>query len=308
MPRTQQAGKLTRLGFLYPGLASVAPSRIAALRAGMRAGGYDNADRVEILLARSSDGDPAKLPALAADLVERKVDLLVAVSMAGLKAAKAATSSIPIVAHDLEGDPIASGLVQSLAHPGGNITGVFSDFPDIGMKWLELLKEAIPALSSIVVLRDPISGPVQQDAVEAAGRLLKVKVQVVEVRAIAGLEGGFDAAAERRPDAVVILTSPIFGTDPERVAALALARRLPVATLFSDIVRAGGLMSYGPDLLDAFRQAGTMVAKVLHGARTADLPVERPTRFEMVLNLKTAKALGLTIPPSIIACADEVIE
>ncbi|MFI5002463.1 MAG: ABC transporter substrate-binding protein, partial [Reyranellales bacterium] len=266
-----------------------------------------DADRVEFL-ARSSDGDPKKLDSLAADLVERKVDLIVSVSFAGLRAVKAATSIIPIVAHDLEGDPVASGFVASLARPGGNITGVFSAFPDIGMKWLELLKEAIPALSSVVVLRDPATSLMQLDAVEAAGQLLKIEVQVVEVPAIAELERSFEAAAERRPDAVVILTSPIFGTDPKRVADLALARRLATATLFSDIVRAGGLMSYGPNLLDAFRQAGTMVAKVLRGARPADLPIERPTKFEMVINLRTAKALGLTLPPALLARADEVIE
>ena len=305
--RAQTAGKMARVGFLYPGLAKMAESRIAAVREGMRAAGYRDADGVEFL-TRGSDGDSTKLPALAADLVERKVDVIIAVSLLALRAAMAATSAIPIVGHDLEVDPVASGIVASLARPGGNITGVFSDFPDIGMKWLELLKEAIPSLSHVVVLHDPAASRAQLDAVQAAGRLLKVRLDVLDVSSMAELERVFDSAAERRPDAVVLLASPIFGTDAKRTAELALARRLPTATLFSEIARAGGLIAYGPNLLGTFRQLGTVVARVLQGARPADVPVERPTKFEMVINQKTAKALGLTLSPTILAGADEVIE
>lgn len=305
--RAQTTGKVARIGFLYPGLAKMAESRIAAVREGMRAGGYRDADGVEFL-TRASDGEPTKLPAMAVDLVERKVDLIIAVSLAALRAAMAATSTIPIVGHDLEVDPVASGIVASLARPGGNITGVFSDFPDIGMKWLELLKEAIPGLSNVVVLNDPAASHAQLDAVQAAARLLKVKVDVLDVSSMAGLERVFDSAAERHPDAVVIPASPLFGTDAKRTAELALARHLPTATLFSEVARAGGLIAYGPNLLETFRQLGTVVAKVLQGARPADLPVERPTKFEMVINQKTARALGLSLSPTILAGADEVIE
>src|SRR5262249_53998488 len=157
----------------------------------------------------AADGDPAKLPALAAALVERKVNLLVAVTLRGVRAAKAATSAIPIVGHDLESDPVASGLVASFARPGGNVTGMFADFPDISMRWLVMLKDAIPGLSKVVVLNDPASSSVQLDAVQAAGRQLNVRLDVLEVPSIAGLERAFDSAAERRPDAVIILTSPI---------------------------------------------------------------------------------------------------
>jgi putative ABC transport system substrate-binding protein len=216
--------------------------------------------------------------------------------------------NIPIIANDLESDPVGSGFVASLSHPGGNITGVFSDFPEFGMKWLELLKEAIPALSSAVILWDPATGPVQLDAVQAAGRLLNVKLEVVEVRAIAELTRAFETADERRPHAILILSSPIFGTNPKFIAELTLAHHIPTATLFSEIARAGGLMAYGPNLLGTFRQTGTMVGKILQGSLPADLPVERPTTFEMVINLKTAKALGLTMPQSILLRADEVIE
>ena len=303
----QQSGKVQQIGLLYPGVTAVTVTRIAALREGLRAVGYDDADRVEILV-RASEGDPTKLPSLAADLVARKVDVLFAISPSAVRAAKAATADIPIVANDLESDPVGSGFVASLAHPGGNITGVFSDFPDFGMKWLELLKEAIPALSNVVVLWDPATGRIQLDALQAAGQSLNVKLEVMEIRTIAELERGFDAASERRPDAIVILSSPIFGTNPKQIADLTLAHHVPTATLFSEIARAGGLMSYGPNLLGTFRQTGTMIAKVLGGAHPADLPVERPTKFEMVINLKTAKALGLTMPTSVLLRADEVIE
>jgi putative ABC transport system substrate-binding protein len=305
--RAQQTHPGARIGLLYPGLAATAVTRVAALRDGLRAAGYGEADRIEVLV-RSSEGDPAQLAPLAADLVERKVDVLVPASPPAVRAAKSATTVIPIVADDLESDPVASGFISSLAHPGGNVTGVFSDFPEFGMKWLELLKEGIPALSNVVVFWDPSTGPVQVDAVKAASRLLNVQQQVVEVRAMTGLERAFDAAAEQRPDAAVILSSPVFGTNPKLVAELAFARHIPTATLFDDIARAGGFLAYGPNLNGTFRQVGTMVGKILQGTRLADLPVERPTKFDTVVNLKTAKALGLSLPTSLLLRADEVIE
>ena len=230
------------------------------------------------------------------------------VSPSAGRAAKAATTTIPIIADDLESDPVASGFVTSLARPGGNISGVFSDFPDFGMKWLELLKEAIPTLSSAVVLWDPATGHIQMDAVKAAGRLLSVKLEVMDTPTVADLERAFTTADQHRPDAVVILSSPIFGTNPKLIAELTLEHRMPTVTLFPEIARAGGLMAYGPNLLGTFRQAGTMVGKVLQGFQPADLPVERPTKFELVINLKTARALGLTLSNAILLRADELIE
>lgn len=300
-------GRAAQVGFLYPGVAAVSVTRIAALREGLRAINYGNADQVKFLV-RASEGDPTKLAALAADLVERKVDAIVAVSPSAVRTIKSATTAIPVIADDLESDPVASGFVASLAHPGGNITGVFSDFPEFGMKWLELLKEAIPALSSVAVLWDPATGPTQLEAVKRAGGLLDVKLEVVEIRAISELQRAFEIAGAGRPDAIVILSSPIFGTNPELIAELTLSHHIPTATLFSEIARAGSLMSYGPNLLGTFQQAGTMVGKILQGAQPADLPVQRPTKFEMVINLKTARALGLNLPTSILLRADEVIE
>lgn len=304
--RAQQTTQ-ARIGFLYPGMAAVAGTRIAALREGMRAIGYVDADRVEFL-TRASEGDPAKLAPLAADLIEQKVNVIVPASPLAVRAAQSATSTIPVVAADLESDPVGSGFVASLAHPGGNITGVFSDFPEFGMKWLQLLKEAIPTLSNAVVLWDPSTGSQQLNAVKAAGRLLNVTLEVIEIRAIAEMKPGFEAASARRPDAIVVLSSPLFGTDPKLIAELALARHVPIATLFPDIARAGGFMAYGPSLVGTFHQAGTMVGKILQGFHPADLPVERPTKFEMIINLKTAKLLGLTVPQTLLVSADELIE
>jgi putative ABC transport system substrate-binding protein len=304
--RAQVTGRTAQVGVLYPGLPAAAVTRTAALREGLRAV-YRDADRVEIVTL-SSAGDAARLAAFAADLVARKVEVIVAVSPAAVRAAKSATAAIPIVANDLESDPVGSGFVASLAHPGGNITGVFSDFPNFGQKWLEVLKEAIPALSRVAVFWDPATGSIQLDAVKAAGRLLNVKLEVVEVRAMAEMARAFEKAKGQSVDAVVILSSPVFGTNPKLVADLALAHRIPTATLFPDIARAGGLMAYGPDILGIFRQTGTMVGKVLQGSRPADLPVERPTKFEMIINIKTAKALGLELPTSVLLRADEVIE
>ncbi|SKA15567.1 putative ABC transport system substrate-binding protein [Enhydrobacter aerosaccus] len=304
--QAQQPAKPARIGFLYPGVSAVAVSRIKALRLGLEAMGY-GIDQVEII-DHSSQGDPGKLPGLAADLVARKVDVIVPISPAGVRTAKSATTTIPIVANDLESDPVASGFVASLARPGGNITGVFSDFPDFGTKWLEILKEALPNLTKVVVMRDPATAPTQLDAVTAAARLLRVRLDVVDVRAIAELRHAFEIAAGHKPDAVIVLASPLFGTEPKLIADLALDHRLPTVTLFSEIARAGGLLSYGPDLLETFRQTGTMAGKVLRGQKPADLPVERPTKFEMIVNQRTAKALGITLPNAVLLHADEVIE
>ena len=281
--------------------------RIAALRDGLRRNGYSEAEQLEIL-GRASEGDTTRLAGLAEDLVHQKVDLIVAISPAAVQAAKAVTAAIPIIADDLESDPIRSGFVMSLARPGGNITGVFSDFPEFGMKWLQLLKEAVPALSNAVLLWDPGTGQVQLEALQTAARLLNVKLTVVEISAIDELERVFQTAGEKRPDAIIILSSPIFGTKPERIAELTLIHHVPTATLFPDIARAGALMAYGPDILGTFRVVGAMSGKVLQGVRPADLPIERPTKFELIINLKTAKALGLSIPTSLLISADEVIE
>lgn len=304
-----QAQQEPAIGFLYPGSSTTMALRIAALRDGLSDGGIREANNIEIL-GRSSDGNPGRLAPLAAELVQRKVAVLVSVGASGIKAAREATSAIAILAHNLETDPIASGYVASLARPGGNITGVFADFPELGTKWLELMKEAIPRLSEVVVFRDPKSTSTQLTAVEAAARMLSVKLKVQEVPSAAELPSAFRTVDMRspRPDAIIVLASPIFGSNPRLLGELAFAHRIPLVSSFADVARAGGLFAYGPRFADTYRQLGRMVAKVLQGTRPADLPVERPTKFQMVLNLKTARVLGLALPELMVQRADEVIE
>ncbi|MGZ3410070.1 MAG: ABC transporter substrate-binding protein [Xanthobacteraceae bacterium] len=303
--RAQQLSKVAKIGFLYPGIVAAAPTRIAAMEDGLRAVGIQKG-QVEVVM-RQADGDPSRMPALAAELVAAKVDVIMAISPSAVRAARSITT-IPVVANDLETDPVASGLIASFAHPGGNITGVFFDFPDFATKWLELLKETLPQLSSLVAMWDPTTGDVQRKAIEAAARQLNVRLEVIDVRTMSDLESAFAKAAERRPDAVLMLSSPIFGTSPQRIADLCMHYRLPAISLFTEIARAGGLMAYGTNLLDTFRQTGTMVGKVVLGTSPADLPVERPSKFELVVNLKTAKILGVTVPTSVLLRADDVIE
>ena len=297
--------KVAKIGFLYPGVVAAAPTRIAALEDGLRAVGIQKG-QIEIVM-QHADGDPSRMPALANALVDAKVDVVVAISAPAVQAMRSITT-IPVVANDLETDPVAGGIVASFARPGGNITGVFFDFPDFTKKWLELLKETLPQLSFAVVMWDPTSGLVQRKAIEATAGLLNVRLQVIEVRTLADLDTAFAEAGKRKPDAVLMLSSPVFGTSPQRVADLCQQQRLPAVTLFTEFARAGGLMAYGANLLDVFRQTGTMVGKVLLGTKPADLPIERPSKFELVVNLKTAKALGITMPTSVLLRADEVIE
>jgi putative ABC transport system substrate-binding protein len=302
--RAQQT-RILKVSLLYPGLATSAVARVAAFREGLHNGGIAPGDVEVIVLA--AEGDPDRLARLALELVERKVDVLVPISELSVKAVRTVTG-IPIVAFDLETDPIGSGLIASLSHPGSNVTGLFFDFPEFSKKWLELLKEAVTPLFNVGILRDPGTGLTQLTAVQAAAALFNVRLDIIEVRGVADLDNAFLEASQRKVGAVIMLGSPIFGTNPKRIASLALRYRLPAITVFPEFAREGGLMAYGPNLLDAFRETGGMVAKVLKGEKPADLPVQLPTKFELVINLKTAKALGLTLPPSLLARADEVIE
>jgi putative ABC transport system substrate-binding protein len=264
-------------------------------------------EQVEFI-SRFADGDSARLAPMAIELIDRKVDVIAAVSTGAANAVRAATATTPIVALDLETDPVATGMIASLAHPGANITGFFFDFPEFRTKLLEFLKEALPSLSKIAVLWDPNSGPAQLKSVEAAAEAMKLKLQKLEVRNAAEMNQAFDAAKRADVDAVLILSSPFIGANAKLAADLTLRHGLPAVTLFSEFARNGGLMSYGPNILDIYRRVGGIAAKVLQGSKTADLPVELPTNFELIVNLKTAQAMGITIPTSILLRADEVIE
>ena len=209
---------------------------------------------------------------------------------------------------DLESDPVESGWLASLAHPGGKITGFFLDFPEFSAKWLELLKEIVPSLASIVVLWDPATATMQTKAVAAAAQRVNVKTEIMEVKAPGELAAVFDAASTRRPDGLLILSSPLFSIYSKQIADLTLTHRLPAISLFTSFARAGGLVAYGFNVEEMFREIGVMAGKLLKGTKPADLPAERPARFELVVNLKAAKALNLSIPNSMLLLADEVIE
>jgi putative ABC transport system substrate-binding protein len=281
--------------------------RVAAIREGFN--GPDNQRDASLeMIVRLADGDVSRLPALATELVNSRVDAIVAAAPAAVQAAAGATTSIPVIAIDLESDPVASGFVRSLARPGGNVTGVFLDFPDFSAKCLQMLIESVPRLSGIGVLWDPTTGFLQLKAVEAPAQGFGISAQVFEARRAAEIAEAFYTLDRSRFQGLLLLSSPLIAGNPQLVADLAIRRNLPTISLFPEIARAGGLLGYGPDIQDLFRQVGAMARKVLQGAKVAELPAERPTRFQLVANLKTAKALGLDLPPSVLARADEVIE
>jgi putative ABC transport system substrate-binding protein len=302
----QSKPKSVRLGLVYPGSKEATASRVDAVVSGLRASGLPM-QQLEIV-ARGADGDRARITPLVAEVIDNHVAAIVAFGPAVLQAARAATRDIPIIALDLESDPVAAGYVVNISRPGGNVTGVFLDFPNFATKWIELLRECIPQLARIAVLWDPASGPVQIEAVRKTAGDLKLQVEVLEMRVRDDFDTAFSLANQRGAGAAILLSTPLVFSNVKMVADLALRHRLPAITLFTDFAHAGGLLAYGPNLIDLLRQVGAMTAKVLRGQDVAQLPIELPTKFELILNLKTAKALGLTIPPLILARADEVIE
>ena len=307
--RAQQASSIPKVGFLYPGPEANAKMRSALMLEGLRTQGFREPEQV-VVLVRATGGDPARSAPLFAELVANKIDILL--PMGGLTltiAGDAAAANIPIVTYDLELDPIESGLLKSLAHPGGNVTGIFLDLPDFSTALLELLKQAVPSLASIVVLWDPsMPAMAQHKAVLAAAQRLNITTEVMEVKTPAELDAVFETASARHPDGLLMLTAPLMSIYSKHIAELTLKHRLPAISMFSSFARAGGLMAYGPNLEELYREVGVMTGKILKGTKPADLPAERPARFELVVNLKTAKALDLNISNLVLARADEVIE
>jgi putative ABC transport system substrate-binding protein len=238
----------------------------------------------------------------------RHPDLIVAVARPGVLAMHTVGATIPVVALDLESDPVASRFVKTVPRPGGNITGVFMDFPELAGKWLEILKTTVPRLARVAVLWDPSTGPAQLDAASQAAQSLKLATYTVEARSTEEIESAFRAAMRERPNGMVVLTSPIFNSGRREIGKLAARHRLPTLVPFPGYAADGGLVSYGPDVMTMYAQAGAIALKILAGTPAAEIPVERPTRFTLSFNLKTAKALGLTIPPSLLQRADQVIE
>jgi len=313
----QQAGKVHRIGFLSPSsrsdperLASPFGERgLAAFRQGLRDLGYVEGQNIAIEY-RWAEGRFERLPDLAAELVRLKVDVIVSVVTQATLAAKNATGTIPIVLV-AAGDPLGSGLVANLARPGGNVTGPSSMYGDLAGKQLELLKETVPKVSRVAVLWNPANAVWQAQMLrqtEIAARALGLQVQLLEARGPDELEGAFAAMTRERVSALLVQVDVIFALHARRIADLAAKRRVPAMYGSREHVETGGLMSYAPNIPDLFRRAATYVDKILKGAKPADLPVEQPTKFELVINLKTAKALGLKIPQSVLIRADEVIQ
>jgi putative tryptophan/tyrosine transport system substrate-binding protein len=297
---------IREVGFIHPGGADSMQPRLAAFADGSSRRGFVEGRNVTVI-ARAADYDKVRIAAYVDELVRRDVAAILAVGPQVVQQTRAATSTIPIVSLDLESDPVKSGFVQSLSHPGGNLTGLFFDFPEFSGKWLELLGEIIPGLERVGVLWDPGTGAVQLDALVDVATRRGVRLQVLKVEKPDQIDGAF-AAAKIQSQAVLALSSPVFGSLTPQVVEAALRHHMPSIMLFPVYGAAGGLIAYGTDLFDLFRQAGEIVGKVLAGARPADLPVERPSRFRLVVNLRTAKTLGLVIPPVVLLRADEVIE
>jgi putative ABC transport system substrate-binding protein len=305
--RAQSLPKLPEVGFLYTGSASALPSRVTAFSDGLRSRGYVQGQNVSVI-TRTAEWRPDQYEPLTTELVKRNVRVLFAAGPAVVRYAKSATTTTPIVALDLESDPVKSGLVKSIARPGGNLTGLFFDFPEFSAKWLQLLAEAVPDLSRLAVLWDPATAPLQLDTVEVVARSRNLPLYIAEVQTSDDFEDAFRSARSAKSNGMLILSSPLFGSNPQLTANLAAKYRLPAIGLFPEFAQAGGLLAYGTNLIDLYVQAGALVGKVLDGARPEDLPIERPSRFQLVVNLKTAKALGLEVPATLLARADEVIE
>ena len=221
---------------------------------------------------------------------------------------RAATSTIPLIALDLESDPVASGFAKTLPRPGGNLTGVFMDFPELAGKWLEILKMIVPALARVAVLWDSATGLAQLDAARRAAEILKLAVYPAEARSTAEIKPAIRAAMRERPNGMIALTSPVFNSGRRAIIVAAARHRLPTLLPFSGYAKDGGLVSYGPEVMTMYAQAGTIAVKILTGTPPKEIPIERPTRFTLSLNLRTANALGLTIPQSLLLRAGKVIE
>ena len=306
--RLAEAQQPAKVGYLSGNSPSGISARSEAFRQGLRELGYVEGKNI-VIEYRYAEGKLDLLPALAAELVRLKVDVIVTAGPAATRPAREATSTIPIVM-GFDNDPIGNGFVSSLARPGGNITGLSSLAPEISGKQVELLKEIVPRLSRVAVLGNSTTpGNAQAlKEIELAAGALKVQLQYLGVLATKDIETAFRAASKGRAGAVLVLPSPLATRQRAQIAGLAAKSRLPAIYPQSDYMDAGGLMFYGPRLTDLFRRAATYVDKILKGGKPADIPVEQPMKFEFVINLKTAKQINLTIPPNVLARADKVIK
>jgi len=304
----QPAG-VPRVGYLGNSSPSLEVDLLDAFRQGLREFGYTEGQNI-IIEYRWAEGKYDRFPDLLADLVRLKVDAIVTAGTPGALAAKRATKTIPIVMA-VAGDAVGTELVDSLAHPGGNITGSTTIVQELEGKRLELLKEIVPRLSRVAMLSNPANplNPIILKQTQLAARALRLRLEpIVEVKGVSELERAFATISKVRPDALIMIADRFLLAERTRIVEFAEKRRLPTMYPYSEMVKDGGLMSYSPSYPDLFRRAAKYIDKILKGAKPGDLPVEQPTTFELVINLKTAKALGLTIPQSLLLRADQVIE
>ena len=300
----QQPAKVPLIGVLFTHVAANDPT-VQGLRAGLREFGYEEGRNIR-LEVRTAAGQVNRLQHLAEELVHLNADVIVIANTAGLRAAQLATRIIPIVMTGFTSDPVATGLVESFRRPGGNVTGLYSLPSELDGKRLEILKEALPSVSRVAVFWDAFSRS-QLAEVQRAAQSLGVQLQLVEVRGPQDLEPAFKDAKRKKAGAVMLLWSPVFYVHDTEVAALGLDTKLPTVSALNTAVRAGTFISYGADVVDNFRRAAYFIDRLLKGAKASELPIEQPTSFKLVVNLKTAKALGITVPQSILLQADEVI-
>ncbi len=307
--RAQRPTSIARIGFLHPASARGFDVLLQAFRDGLRELGYVEGKNLQ-LEVRWGEGKLERLPALAAELVQLKVDVIVAASSPSVIAAREATRTIPIVM-PVSSDPVGDGLVASLAHPGGNITGLSLMAPELGEKRIQLLKEMFPKVShAMAVLWNPdyVGMRARFEQARVAAPAVGLTVRSVEVRDTRELDAAFDVIIREHPEALLLLADPLTISQRSRIVEFAAEQRLPAIYETSNFVDVGGLISYGPSISDQYRRAATYVDKILRGAKPADLPIEQPTKFELVINMRAAKALGIKFPDSILLRADKVVE
>ena len=280
---------------------------LVLFRQGLAEAGYVEGKNV-VIEYRFANGRPELFPEAAGDLVRRNVNVIFAGSPEAVDAARNATSSVPTVAIDLERDPVAMGYVENLAHPGGNVTGMYLDLPELSGKQLDLLRQIFPGISRIAIIGVPRLNALQFAAAEAAARALTVEAEIVEVRGPDDFEHALDAAAAKHLEAGVLASSPLVFGFGKQISQLAIAKRIALISLFDAFPKAGGFMAYGPSVTELFRRCGAYVGKILQGAKPSDLPIQRPEKFDLVINVNTAAALGVTVPPMLVVTADDVIE
>jgi putative tryptophan/tyrosine transport system substrate-binding protein len=300
---------IPRIGYLTsgvcPGEERGAPGPVFE---GLRAHGYEVGKTIAIECRLSNQSDDQRFREMAKELIDAKVDLIVGISSTATRALTSLTHTIPVVVVDLETDPVASGLAASLGRPGGNVTGIFLDAVELSGKRLQLIRELRPGVSRVAVLSDASMDPAPLRAAQVAAESLGMQLQMLAISHPDEIAGALQAAVRGRAGAVMVVPSPSMDVSGPKLAELMLERRLPSAGLLPSFVKQGGLVSYGPDVLELMRHLGSFVDRILKGARPGDVPIERPTRFYLAINLKTAKALGVTVPPAVLARADQVIE